>query len=83
MPKLRVHNIAVSVDGYAAGPDQSLDNPLGVGGTRLHEWAFATRSAREMHGMDGDLDGGPDGYECVELVSSPSVAHVRFARTPK
>ena len=31
MPKLRVHNMAVSVDGYAAGPDQSLDNPLGVG----------------------------------------------------
>ena len=53
MPKLRVHNIAISVDGYAAGPDQSLDNPLGVGGTRLHEWAFATRSGREMHGMDG------------------------------
>jgi dihydrofolate reductase len=216
MPKLRVHNIAMSVDGYSAGPDQSLDNPLGVGGTRLHEWAFATRSAREMHGMDGGeqdvddefiakgdagvgatirgrnmfgpvrgpwgnekwtgwwgenppyhhpvfvlthhahppipmeggttfhfvddgieaalerafdaadgndvrigggaatiqqylraglvdelhvaivpillgrgerlfdhLDGGPDGYECVELVSSPSVAHVRFTRTAK
>ena len=216
MPKLRVHNIAMSVDGYSAGPDQSLDNPLGVGGTRLHEWAFATRSAREMHGMAGGeqdvddefiakgdagvgatimgrnmfgpvrgpwgnekwtgwwgenppyhhpvfvlthhahppipmeggttfhfvddgieaalerafdaadgndvrigggaatvqqylraglidelhlaivpillgrgerlfdhLDGGPDGYECVELVSSPSVAHVRFTRTAK
>lgn len=57
MPKLRVHNLAVSFDGYAAGPDQSLDNPLGVGGTRLHEWAFATRSGRQMHGMDG----GPPG----------------------
>ena len=43
--KLRVHNFAMSVDGYAAGPDQSLDNPLGVGGTRLHDWVFQTRSA--------------------------------------
>jgi dihydrofolate reductase len=53
MPKLRVHNIAVSLDGYMAGPDQSLDDPLGVGGTRLHEWAFATIAMREIHGMDG------------------------------
>lgn len=42
MPQLRVHNFSISVDGYAAGPDQDLDNPLGVGGMRLHEWAFAT-----------------------------------------
>jgi dihydrofolate reductase len=69
MPKLRVHNFAISVDGYAAGPNQSIDNPLGVGGSRLHEWAFATRSGREMHGMEGgaeDLDsefikGGDEG----------------------
>jgi hypothetical protein len=38
MPKLRVHNLAISVDGYVAGPDQNVDNPLGAGGTRLHEW---------------------------------------------
>jgi dihydrofolate reductase len=43
--KLRVHNFAISLDGYAAGPDQSVDNPLGGGGTRLHEWVFATRAA--------------------------------------
>jgi hypothetical protein len=43
MPKLRVHNFAISVDGYGAGPSQSLDNPLGVGASRLHEWVFATR----------------------------------------
>jgi len=212
MPQVRVHNFAISLDGYAAGPDQSLDNPLGVGGSRLHEWAFATRTfqggsdgetglddefaaqagsglgatimGRNMFGPirgpwdddqwtgwwgddppyqhpvfvlthhprppvamkggttfhfvdDGieaalerafeaaegqdvaigggaatiqqylraglidelhlaivpillgggerlfdNLDGGPDGYECVELVSSPAVAHVRLARTP-
>ena len=43
MPKLRVHNFAISLDGYGAGPDQSLENPLGVDGLRLHEWVFATR----------------------------------------
>jgi dihydrofolate reductase len=60
MPKLRVHNFSISLDGYAAGPDQSLDNPLGVGGTRLHEWAFATRSARRLFGMDGGDEGVDD-----------------------
>jgi hypothetical protein len=46
MPKACVHNFAISLDGYAAGPNRSLDNPPGLGGTRLHEWAFATRSGR-------------------------------------
>src|SRR6202163_1337982 len=53
MPKLRVHNFAISVDGYGAGPSQSLDNPLGVGGPRLHEWVFATRYGRRMIGEQG------------------------------
>ena len=217
MPKLRAHNLSISVDGYLAGPDQSLDHPLGVGGLRLHEWVFATHAGRAMLGLAGgggqtlddqfiargdleigatimgrnmfgpirgpwggdqwtgwwgdnppyhhpvfvlthhphpsiameggttfqfvvdgieaalerafeaaggkdvrvgggastvqqylraglidelhvaiapillgsgerlfdNLDGGPEGYECVEFVSSPSVAHVRFARAPK
>ncbi|MGZ8762580.1 MAG: dihydrofolate reductase family protein, partial [Acidimicrobiia bacterium] len=60
MPKLRVHNFAISLDGYAAGPDQSLDNPLGVGGTQLHEWMFATRTGRQSLGMDGGDDGLDD-----------------------
>jgi hypothetical protein len=62
MPKLRVHNFAISLDGYAAGPNQSVDNPLGVGGTRLHEWAFATRSGRQMNGMDGGDAGLDDDF---------------------
>lgn len=57
-----MHNISVSLDGYAAGPDQSVDNPLGVGGEGLHEWAFATRTGREMHGMDGGDEGLDDGF---------------------
>jgi len=51
MAKLRF-NITMSLDGYVAGPGQSLEDPLGVGGSGLHEWAFATRSFREAHGMD-------------------------------
>jgi dihydrofolate reductase len=62
MPKLRVHNLATSLDGYAAGPDQDLDNPLGVGGTRLHDWAFATRAFRKMHGMDGGEETADDRF---------------------
>jgi dihydrofolate reductase len=53
VPRLRVHNLAVSLDGYAAGPDQSRENPLGVGGEGLHDWAFATRTMRASHGMEG------------------------------
>jgi dihydrofolate reductase len=62
MPKLRVHNFSISLDGYAAGPSQSLDNPLGVGGRRLHEWAFATRTFRQMQGMDGGDETVDDGF---------------------
>jgi dihydrofolate reductase len=44
MPKLRVAAFSVSIDGFAAGPDQSLERPLGAGGEALHGWAFATRT---------------------------------------
>src|SRR5438270_12709545 len=60
MPKLRVHNFSISLDGYAAGPDQSLDNPLGVGGSRLHEWAFATRTFAQTHATEGAGEEGLD-----------------------
>jgi dihydrofolate reductase len=60
MPKLRVHNFSISLDGYGAGPAQGLDNPLGVGGEQLHEWAFATRTGRQMIGQDGGDTGLDD-----------------------
>jgi dihydrofolate reductase len=45
----------MSLDGFSAGPDQDLDNPLGVGGVALMDWFFATRTWRQMHGLaDGD-----------------------------
>jgi dihydrofolate reductase len=62
MPKLRVHCFTISLDGYGAGPSQDLDNPLGVGGIALHEWAFATRTFRQMHGKDGGATGIDDDF---------------------
>ena len=53
MPKLRVHNISVSLDGYAAGPAQDPGHPLGVGGEKLHTWVFETRFGRAMIGEEG------------------------------
>src|SRR5207245_1075090 len=139
MPKLRVHNLSISIDGYVAGPSQDVDNPLGVGGPMLHEWVFKTRTGLRMLGEQGGdegiesalerafeaadgmdvrlgggastvqqylqaglideiglavvpiflgsgerlfdhLDGGPTGYECMEMVCSPAVTHARFVR---
>lgn len=45
--------ISMSLDGFVAGPHQSVKNPLGVGGDRLHEWAFALETFRAQHGMTG------------------------------
>ena len=60
MPKLRVHAFSVSLDGYGAGPDQSLTDPLGVGGMALHNWSFATHTFCRMHGKDGGATGVDD-----------------------
>ncbi|HEX6705563.1 MAG TPA: dihydrofolate reductase family protein [Albitalea sp.] len=63
MSRLRIHCFAVSVDGYGAGPDQSVDDPLGVGGTALHEWAFGTRTMRQvLLGTEGGSTGVDDDY---------------------
>ena len=60
MSRLRVHSFAVSIDGFGAGPNQDLQNPLGVGGPELFEWAFHTRTFREMHGEEGGETGADD-----------------------
>jgi hypothetical protein len=54
-----IAEISVSVDGYGAGPNQSMDNPVGEDGERLHEWVFPTASWRGQHGMEGG-ESGPD-----------------------
>ncbi|MDH7800504.1 MULTISPECIES: dihydrofolate reductase family protein [unclassified Rhizobium] len=53
MPKVVVRNFSISIDGYGAGPDQSLQNPLGVNGETLHQWAFKTRTFHRMFGKEG------------------------------
>jgi dihydrofolate reductase len=63
MTKVRVSGFAVSLDGYGAGPQQSLDNPLGVGGTDLHQWAYPTRTfQRNVFGGKGGTTGLDDDY---------------------
>jgi dihydrofolate reductase len=62
MPKLRVHCFGTSLDGYGAGPDQSLENPMSAGGMALHEWFFPTRTFRSMHGGDGGGTGIADDF---------------------
>jgi hypothetical protein len=57
MSKLRVHCFCISLDGYGAGPDQSVDAGLGVGGESLHEWMFETKGGREMIGQQGGSEG--------------------------
>jgi len=52
MSKLRFR-ISMSLDGFVAGPSQSVDNPLGIGGMRLHEWAFALAAFRGEHELEG------------------------------
>ena len=60
MSRVRVNCFCVSADGYGAGPRQSLEHPLGVGGTALPEWFFPTRTFRSMHGAGADGTTGVD-----------------------
>jgi dihydrofolate reductase len=70
MTKLRVLSFAMSLDGYSAGPNQDLQNPLGVSGFDLMEWFLPTRAWRAMHGQDGgetgiDNDMAQQGFEGI------------------
>jgi dihydrofolate reductase len=67
MSRLRL-KISMSLDGFVAGPSQSVDNPLGIGGMRLHEWVFPLAVWREMHGLEGG-----------EINESTSVVQESFA----
>lgn len=62
MSKLKVLAFAVSVDGFGAGPDQSLQNPLGVGGMGLHPWMLHTRTFNAVHGGEGGDTGIDDDW---------------------
>jgi dihydrofolate reductase len=62
MARVRVNAFAISIDGFGAGPHQDLQNPLGIGGTALHDWAFPTRTFQRMFGKDGGETGIDDDY---------------------
>jgi dihydrofolate reductase len=60
MSKLKVQSFSISLDGYGAGPNQSLQNPLGEGGESLHQWLIGTRTFQRMLGDETKGTDGPD-----------------------
>jgi len=62
MTKVRVAGFGVSIDGFGAGPDQSLQHPLGTSGPELFQWFFPTRTFREMQGESGGSTGIDDDF---------------------
>jgi dihydrofolate reductase len=62
MSKLRVASFSISIDGFGAGPDQSLENPLGVGGPALHEWLYPTKTFQHMQGHGAGAAGIDDDF---------------------
>lgn len=63
MTRARVEDFSISLDGYGAGPNQDINNPLGVGGTELHQWAFPTRTIqRAVFGKDHGTMGVDDDF---------------------
>lgn len=62
MPKVRVAGLSLSLDGFAAGPDQSLADPIGRGGLRVFDWYFPTRAFCDMHGTPGGETGVDNDY---------------------
>jgi dihydrofolate reductase len=69
MSRLRVHAFSLSIDGHGAGPNQSVDHPLGVGGRALHEWVFPTRTFQRMLGNDGGTTGADDDFAARGLAN--------------
>ena len=61
--RVRVSSYAVSIDGFGAGPDQTLQNPLGVGGERLHEWFFPTGTFQKMYGRGQGREAWPENLD--------------------
>jgi dihydrofolate reductase len=72
MPKLKL-DISMSLDGFVAGPNQTLEEPLGEGGERLHEWVFPLKSFREHHGMAGGETNADDEIVAESLRATGAV----------
>src|SRR5260370_35251946 len=74
--------ISISMDGFGAGPNQSLDNPIGKGGMRLHDWLFPTSSWRRQQGLGGGEDGADSDVvdEVVQGVGAYIMGRKMFGR---
>ena len=81
MTRVRVESFTISLDGYGAGPNQNINDPLGAGGAELHQWAFPTRTFRRvLFGADDGTTGIDDdfaarGFENVG--TRPLTGHAR------
>lgn len=62
MSRLVVQGFSISIDGYGAGPNQDLANPLGVGFAEVHKWLLATRTFKSVHGKEGGATGKDDDF---------------------
>ena len=62
MSKLRVAGFTISLDGYGAGPDQTRETPLGIGGEELHDWLVTTRTFARLSGKEGGSTGPDDDF---------------------
>jgi len=62
LSRVRVSSFAISIDGYGAGPNQNLENPLGTSGKQLHEWFYPTRTFQKMFGKDVGKTGPDDDF---------------------
>jgi dihydrofolate reductase len=69
MPKVRVNAYAISLDGYGAGPDQALANPLGRGGEGLHQWFFPTRTFQRMYGTEEGTTGTDETFAARSMAN--------------
>src|SRR4051794_17996193 len=62
MSRLRIHGFTLSLDGFGAGPAQDADNPLGIGGSSLHQWVYGTRTSQKLTGGGGGTAGVDDDF---------------------
>lgn len=84
MSKVRVANFSLSIDGFGAGPAQSLEHPLGENGMELHEWLFDTQTFRKMQGDEGGGTGVDDNFAARGLpwaIAARSASRERRRRT--
>ena len=82
MTRVRVAGFTISLDGYGAGPNQDINNPLGIGGTDLHQWLFPTRTfQRALFGKDGGTIGVDDDFaaRCFENVGARILGRNMFS----